>query len=77
MLDAKIPEGPLHLKWQNYKDTMNRESANKRKFKIIVVRIRACGASAAATLGELGYKVEVFTFHDSPRALIVLQHKVN
>jgi len=68
MLDAKIPEGPLHLKWQYYKDTMKPVNpANKRKFKIIVVGSGLAGASAAATLGELGYKVEVFTFHDSPR----------
>jgi succinate dehydrogenase / fumarate reductase flavoprotein subunit len=68
MLDARIPEGPLNFKWQNYKDTMKPVSpANKRKFKIIVVGSGLAGASAAATLGELGYKVEVFSFHDSPR----------
>jgi succinate dehydrogenase / fumarate reductase flavoprotein subunit len=68
MLDAKIPEGPLHLKWQNYKNSMKPVNpANKRKFKIIIVGSGLAGASAAATLGELGYKVEVFTFHDSPR----------
>ena len=68
MLDAKIPKGPLHLKWQYYKDTMKPVNpANKRKFKIVVVGSGLAGASAAATLGELGYKVEVFTFHDSPR----------
>jgi len=68
MLDARIPDGPLHLKWQHYKDSMKPVSpANKRKFKIIVVGTGLAGASAAATLGELGYKVEVFSFHDSPR----------
>lgn len=68
MLDAKIPAGPVSEKWQNYKDSMKPVSpANKRKFKIIVVGSGLAGASAAASLGELGYHVEVFTFHDSPR----------
>jgi succinate dehydrogenase / fumarate reductase flavoprotein subunit len=68
MLDAKIPAGPVNEKWQNYKDSMKPVSpANKRKFKIIVVGSGLAGASAAASLGELGYGVEVFTFHDSPR----------
>lgn len=67
-LDAKIPYGPISDKWQNYKDSMKPVSpANKRKFKVIVVGSGLAGASAAATLGELGYAVEVFTFHDSPR----------
>jgi succinate dehydrogenase / fumarate reductase flavoprotein subunit len=67
-LDSKTPEGPLEDKWQNYiahQKLVN--PANKRKFKIIVVGTGLAGASAAATLGELGYEVEAFTFHDSPR----------
>ena len=66
--DSKIPEGPLADKWQNFianEKLVN--PANKRKFKIIVVGTGLAGASAAATLGELGYEVEAFTFHDSPR----------
>lgn len=67
-LDAKIPSGPLSEKWRNYKDSIKPVSpANKRKFKIIVVGSGLAGGSAAATLGELGYQVEVFSFHDSPR----------
>ncbi len=66
--DAKIPEGPIAEKWSNYKfDAKLVNPANKRKFKIIVVGSGLAGASAAATLGELGYEVDVFTFHDSPR----------
>lgn len=68
ILDAKIPSGALHEKWRNYKDSAKPVSpANKRKFKIIVVGSGLAGASAAATLGELGYRVEMFSFHDSPR----------
>ena len=68
ILDAKIPRGPLHEKWQSYKDTIKPVSpANKRKFTILVVGSGLAGASAAATLGEQGYNVEVFSFHDSPR----------
>lgn len=67
-LDAKIPEGSLSDKWRNYKDSIKPVSpANKRKYKIIVVGSGLAGGSAAATLGELGYQVEVFSFHDSPR----------
>jgi succinate dehydrogenase / fumarate reductase, flavoprotein subunit len=67
-LDSKIPDGPLADKWQNFiahEKLVN--PANKRKFKVIVVGSGLAGASAAATLGELGYNVELFTFHDSPR----------
>lgn len=68
MFESKIPNGPIADKWQNYKDSMKPVSpANKRKYKIIVVGSGLAGASAAASLGELGYGVEVFTFHDSPR----------
>jgi succinate dehydrogenase / fumarate reductase, flavoprotein subunit len=67
-LDAKIPEGPIADKWDNHKFSIKLVAPNnKRKFKIIVVGTGLAGASAAATLGELGYNVDVFTFHDSPR----------
>ncbi len=66
--DSKIPEGPLADKWDNHKFSSKLVNpANKRKFKIIVVGTGLAGASAAATLGELGYNVEAFTFHDTPR----------
>ncbi|HWL45011.1 MAG TPA: fumarate reductase/succinate dehydrogenase flavoprotein subunit [Ilumatobacter sp.] len=67
-LDAKIPEGPLEHKWDEFiahEKLVN--PANKRKFKVIVVGTGLAGASAAATLAELGYQVDAFTFHDSPR----------
>ncbi len=67
-LDAKIPEGPIQDQWDKHKfDTKLVNPANKRKYKIIIVGTGLAGASAAATLGELGYEVEVFTYHDSPR----------
>lgn len=67
-LDAKIPEGELADKWTKYKGTMNLVAPNnKRNIEIIVVGTGLAGASAAATLGELGYKVKTYTFHDSPR----------
>src|SRR5665213_4174909 len=67
-LDAKIPEGPMDQKWANYKDHVKLVSpANKRKLEIIVVGTGLAGASAAATLAELGYKVKSFCFQDSPR----------
>ncbi|MEE8457760.1 MAG: fumarate reductase/succinate dehydrogenase flavoprotein subunit [Acidimicrobiia bacterium] len=67
-LDAKIPEGPIQDHWDKHKfDTNLVNPANKRKYKIIIVGTGLAGASAAATLGELGYEVEVFTYHDSPR----------
>ena len=66
--DAKIPAGPMADKWDNHKfDISLVNPANKRKFKIIVVGTGLAGASAAATFGELGYEVDAFTFHDSPR----------
>ncbi|MCP3992286.1 MAG: succinate dehydrogenase (quinone) flavoprotein subunit, partial [Actinomycetia bacterium] len=66
--DAKIPAGPMADKWDNHKfDIKLVNPANKRKFKILMVGTGLAGASAAATLGELGYEVEAFTFHDSPR----------
>ena len=67
-LDAKIPEGELELKWRNYKDHLQLVSpTNKRKLEIIVIGTGLAGASAAATLGELGYKVKSFCFQDSAR----------
>jgi len=67
-LDAKIPDGPIADKWENHKFSVKLVNpANKRKFKIIIVGSGLAGGSAAATLGELGYEVELFTFHDSPR----------
>jgi len=66
--DAKIPAGPMADKWDNHKfDIKLVNPANKRRFKVIVVGTGLAGASAAATLGELGYEVDAFTFHDSPR----------
>lgn len=67
-LDAKTPGGSLEQKWTNYKDHVNLVSpANKRKLEVIVVGTGLAGASAAATLGELGYQVKAFCFQDSPR----------
>src|SRR4029079_8495355 len=64
----KIPGGPLIDKWDTFiADSKLVNPSNKRKFKIIVVGTGLAGASAAATLAELGYQVEAFTFHDSPR----------
>ena len=67
-LDAKIPEGPVAEKWEKHKFEMKLVNpANKRKFNLIVVGTGLAGASAAATLAELGYNVQAFTYHDSPR----------
>jgi succinate dehydrogenase / fumarate reductase flavoprotein subunit len=67
-LDAKIPEGPLAEKWDNHKFSVKLVNpANKRRFRVIVVGSGLGGASAAATLAELGYQVTMITFHDSPR----------
>lgn len=66
--NAKIPAGPLSEKWTKHKFDMKLVNpANKRKFKVIVVGTGLAGASAAASLAELGYQVEAFTMHDSPR----------
>ncbi|MFT3674759.1 MAG: fumarate reductase/succinate dehydrogenase flavoprotein subunit [Chitinophagaceae bacterium] len=68
MLDSKIPAGPLDDKWTYYKGHCKLVNpANKRKLEIIVVGTGLAGASAAAALGELGYKVKAFCFQDSPR----------
>ena len=67
-LDSKVPEGDISDLWENHKFSMNLVNPNnKRKFTVIVVGTGLAGASAAATLAELGYKVKAFTFHDSPR----------
>ncbi|MEA2002018.1 MAG: fumarate reductase/succinate dehydrogenase flavoprotein subunit [Actinomycetota bacterium] len=67
-LDAKVPEGPIQDKWTNHRFDINLVNpANKRKYEIIIIGTGLAGASAAASLGELGYKVKVFTYHDSPR----------
>jgi succinate dehydrogenase / fumarate reductase, flavoprotein subunit len=67
-LQSKAPAGPIEDKWDTYKSDMKLVNPNnKRKFKVIVVGSGLAGASAAATLAELGYQVDVFTFHDSPR----------
>jgi succinate dehydrogenase / fumarate reductase flavoprotein subunit len=67
-LDAKIPAGPLAQKWDQHKFAMKLVNpANKRKFDVIVVGSGLAGASAAATLAELGYRVKCFCFQDSPR----------
>ncbi|MEX6686070.1 fumarate reductase/succinate dehydrogenase flavoprotein subunit [Danxiaibacter flavus] len=68
MLDAKIPSGPLDQKWTDYKGHCKLVNpANKRKLEVIIVGTGLAGASAAAALGELGYKVKAFCFQDSPR----------
>jgi len=67
-LDAKIPEGPLADKWTKYKSTIPLVNpTNKRNIEIIVVGTGLAGASAAASLAEMGYKVKAFCFQDSPR----------
>ncbi len=68
MLDAKIPAGTLDDKWTDYKGHCKLVNpANKRKLEVIVIGTGLAGASAAASLGELGYKVKAFCFQDSPR----------
>jgi len=67
-LDSKIPEGPLSQKWTNYKINQKLVNpANKRKLDIIVVGTGLAGASAAASLGALGFNVDIFCIQDSPR----------
>src|ERR1051325_10989302 len=67
-LDPKVPGGPLANKWTNHKDHSRLISPNnRRKFDIIVVGSGLAGGSAAATLGELGYRVKCFCYQDSPR----------
>lgn len=67
-LDSKIPEGPLAEKWTKHKFNLKLVNpANKRKYEVIVVGTGLAGASAAASLAELGYNVKAFCFQDSPR----------
>ena len=67
-LDSKVPDGPIDQKWTLYKQNAKLVlPANKRKYEIIIVGTGLAGASAAATLGELGYKVKSFCIHDSAR----------
>ncbi len=67
-LNSKIPAGPLDSKWKTYKSTCKLVNpANKRQLEVIVVGTGLAGASAAASLGEMGYKVKAFCFQDSPR----------
>jgi len=67
-LNSKIPPGALTEKWTHYKSTIPLVAPqNKRRIDVIVVGTGLAGASAAASLGELGYNVQCFTFHDSPR----------
>jgi len=67
-LDAKVPEGRIQDKWTNHRFNLKLVNpANKRKYEIIIVGTGLAGASAAASLAELGYNVTVLTFHDSPR----------
>jgi succinate dehydrogenase / fumarate reductase flavoprotein subunit len=67
-LNSKIPAGPIERKWDRHRFELKLVNpANKRKFRILVVGSGLAGGSAAASLAELGYQVECFTFHDSPR----------
>jgi heterodisulfide reductase subunit A-like polyferredoxin len=71
MLDSRIPEGPLAEKWSKHKDNIRLVNpANKRLIDIVVVGTGLAGASAAASLAEMGYNVKSFCFQDSQ-----LQHK--
>ena len=67
-LNSKIPSGPIESRWEKHRFEMNLVNpANKRKYTIIVVGTGLAGGAAAATLGELGYNVLCFTYHDSAR----------
>src|SRR6201994_366168 len=68
MLNSKIPGGPLDKKWEDYKGHVKLVNpANKRSIEVIIIGTGLAGASAAASLGEMGYKVKAFCFQDSPR----------
>ncbi|MFO1020164.1 MAG: fumarate reductase/succinate dehydrogenase flavoprotein subunit [Planctomycetales bacterium] len=68
VLNSKVPAGPVATKWDTYKDHLKLVSpTNKRKYTVIVVGTGLAGASAAASLAELGYNVHAVTLHDSPR----------
>lgn len=67
-LDSKVPDGPIEQKWSNHRFHLRLVNpANKRKYTIIVVGTGLAGASAAASLAELGYNVLAFSYHESPR----------
>ena len=67
-IDSKIPAGNITEKWESYKGHVPLVAPNnKRRIDVIIVGSGLAGASAAASLGELGYNVKCFTFHDSPR----------
>ena len=67
-LNSHVPSGPIAQKWDKHRFDMKLVNpANKRKYDVIIVGTGLAGASAAATMGELGYNVKVFTYHDSPR----------
>ena len=67
-LDARIPDGAMHEKWDNHRFSMKLVNpANRRKYTVIVVGTGLAGGAAAATLGELGYNVKAFCYQDSPR----------
>ena len=67
-LDSKVPDAPIETMWEDHKFDMKLVNPNnKRRFTVIVVGTGLAGASAAATMAELGYNVKAFTFHDSPR----------
>ena len=68
VLDSKIPDGPIEKKWSNHRFQMKLVNpANRRKYSVIVVGTGLAGASAAASLAELGYNVLAFSYHESPR----------
>ena len=68
MLDARVPGGPLDSKWERHRFDMKLVSpANRRRFRVIVVGSGLAGASASASLAEMGYEVDCFCFQDSPR----------
>ena len=67
-LNSNIPSGPIAQKWDKHRFDMKLVNpSNKRKYDVIIVGTGLAGASAAATMGELGYNVKAFTYHDSPR----------
>ena len=68
MLDGRVPPGPIEQKWEKCRFDMKLVSpANRRKYTVLVVGSGLAGAAAAATLGEQGYQVHCFSYHDSPR----------
>ena len=67
-LDSKIPSGPIEKKWDSHRFNMKLVNpANRRKYTVIMVGTGLAGASAAASLGEMGYNVLAFSYHESPR----------